>query len=92
MEQQPYLQQPYQSLRHFEGLPQLPNGYFGMYLLAYVPILWFRVMDKRLLALPQVDGDLDQINIDPAARPAIFLKYGRDKMAAPDLGNFSPGD
>jgi len=82
----------YQSLRHFEGLPQLPNGYFGMYLLAYVPILWFRVMDKRLLALPQVDGDLDQINIDPAARPAIFLKYGRDKMAAPDLGNFSPGD
>jgi len=49
-------------------------------------------MDKRLLALPQVDGDLDQINIDPAARPAIFLKYGRDKMAAPDLGNFSPGD
>ena len=79
----------YQSLRHFDDLPQLPNGYFGMYLLAYVPVLWFRVMDKRLLALPQVDGDLDKINIDPAARPAIFLKFGRDKMTSPVIGDAS---
>lgn len=82
----------YQSLRHFEDLPQLPNGYFGMYLLAYVPILWIRVMDKRLLALPQINGDLDKINVDPAAKPAIFLKYGRDKRAAPFLRNANPGD
>ena len=73
----------YQSLRHFEGLPQLPNGYFGVYLLAYVPALWFRVMDKRLLALPHIQGDLDKINIDPDARSAIFLKYGQDKMLEP---------
>ena len=66
----------YQSLRHFEDLPQLPNGYFGVYLLAYVPPLWFRVMDKRLLALPHVQGDLDKLNIDPAARAGIEAEFG----------------
>ncbi|MDJ0748894.1 MAG: alkane 1-monooxygenase [Woeseiaceae bacterium] len=75
----------YQSLRHYEDVPQLPNGYFGMYLLAYIPPLWFRVMDKRLMALPHVNGDLDKVNIDPKARPAIFLKWGRDKMEEPTL-------
>ena len=73
----------YQSLRHFPDVPQLPNGYFGMYLLAYFPRLWFRVMDKRLMALPHVDGDLDKVNIDPVAGPSIFLKWGRDKMSEP---------
>ena len=76
----------YQSLRHFEDVPQLPNGYFGAYLLAYVPWLWFRVMDKRLLALPHIQGDLDRINICPDARGAIFLRYGRDKMVEPTIG------
>lgn len=75
----------YQSLRHFPDLPQLPNGYFGMYLLAYFPPLWFKVMDKRLMALPHVGGDLDNVNIDDAARPSIFLKWGRDKMSEPTL-------
>ena len=75
----------YQSLRHYGDLPSLPSGYFGAYLLAYVPKLWFRVMDKRLLALPQVQGDLDLVNIDPAARPALFLEYGRDKMNEPTI-------
>ena len=73
----------YQSLRHYEDVPQLPNGYFGMYVLAYVPPLWFRVMDERLMALPHVNGDLDKVNIDPKARSAIFLKWGRDKTEAP---------
>lgn len=73
----------YQSLRHFENLPQLPNGYFGVYLLAYVPWLWFRVMDRRLLALPHIQGDLDKVNIDPDERGRILLQYGRDKMAEP---------
>jgi len=73
----------YQSLRHFPDVPQLPNGYFGMYVLAYLPSLWFKVMDKRLMALPHIDGDLDKVNIDPAARASVFLKWGRDKMAEP---------
>ncbi len=75
----------YQSLRHFDDLPSLPNGYFGMYVLAYIPWLWFRVMDKRLMALPHVQGDLDKVNIDPDAAGAIFLKWGRDKMVEPTI-------
>lgn len=75
----------YQSLRHFEDLPSLPNGYFGMYVLAYIPWLWFYVMDKRLMALPHVQGDLDKVNIDPDARASIFLKWGRDKMVEPTI-------
>ncbi len=71
----------YQSLRHFENLPRLPNGYFGMYVIAYVPWLWFKVMDKRLMDLPHVGGDLNNVNIDAAARPAIFLKWDRDKTS-----------
>lgn len=76
----------YQSLRHFDNLPQLPNGYFGAYLLAYIPWLWFRVMDRRLLALPHVAGNLDRVNICPDARSAIFLKHGREQMSEPTIG------
>ena len=65
----------YQSLRHFEQLPQLPSGYFGMFLVAYVPWLWYRVMDKRLLALPTVQGDLSRVNIDPRRRAALQARY-----------------
>jgi alkane 1-monooxygenase len=78
-------QRRYQSLKNYDNLPSLPSGYFGAYLLAYIPSLWFRVMDKRLLALPDVQGDLDKINIDPSARAAIFLRYGHDKMTEPTL-------
>ncbi len=66
----------YQSLRHFKDLPTLPSGYFGVYLIAYVPWLWFRVMDHRLLGLPHIDGDLSSVNIDPDKREAIYRKYG----------------
>lgn len=69
----------YQSLRHFDGLPTLPSGYFGMYLLSYVPPLWFRIMDQRLLELPHVEGDLDKVNIDPDKRDLLYEKYGRSR-------------
>ncbi len=52
----------YQSLRHFDDAPRLPTGYFGMFVLAYLPPLWFRVMDRRLLALPHVNGDRSRVN------------------------------
>lgn len=80
-------QRRYQSLRHFDDLPTLPNGYFGMYVLAYFPWLWFKVMDRRLMALPNVKGDLDNVNIDHAAHPSLFLKWGRDKMSEPTYTN-----
>ncbi|MDJ0700598.1 MAG: alkane 1-monooxygenase [Woeseiaceae bacterium] len=76
----------YQSLRNFDDLPTLPNGYFGCFVLALFPQLWFRVMDRRLLALPHIGGDLEKVNIDPGARAAIFLRYGQQKMAEPTIG------
>ena len=66
----------YQCLRHFPDLPQLPSGYFGMFPLAYMPWAWFRVMDRRLLALPQVHGDLGRVNIDPKRRERLWARYG----------------
>lgn len=73
----------YQSLRHFPDLPQLPSGYFGMFPLSYLPPLWFRVMDPRLLALPHVQGDLERVNIDPARRADMFARYGPKVGQAP---------
>ena len=77
----------YQSLRHFDDLPQLPSGYNGMYPLAYVPWLWFKVMDPRLLALKHVAGDLTRINIDPERRARIYERYGNPgQQASPHPG------
>ena len=66
----------YQSLRNFKDIPELPNGYYGMYLLAYIPWLWYRVMDHRVLALPHINGDLSKVNICPRKRAAIMTRYG----------------
>lgn len=63
----------YQSLRHFPGVPSLPNGYFGMFLLAYFPPLFFRVMDPRLLAA--VGRDASRINFQPGRRQALIARY-----------------
>jgi len=64
----------YQSLRHFEGLPTLPNGYFGMFLLSLVPSLWFRVMDPILLA--HAERDPARIHFDPRRREELCARYG----------------
>ncbi|MEM7431851.1 MAG: alkane 1-monooxygenase [Pseudomonadota bacterium] len=82
----------FQSLKHYEDLPTLPNGYMGMYVLAYFPPLWFRVMNPRLLALPHVNGDLDRLNIDPDARGTLVLQYGRDGLREPTIGNLADTD
>lgn len=63
----------YQSLRHFQDLPTLPNGYFGMFTLAYVPALWFRVMDPRLLTA--VGRDVARINFQPGTREKLVKRY-----------------
>lgn len=66
---------PYQSLRSFENLPELPSGYFGCYFLAYIPSLWYRIMDPKLLAIPHIDGDFDKINVDPKHEARLKAKY-----------------
>lgn len=50
----------YQSLRHFEEAPQLPTGYMGMFVLAYFPPLWFKVMDAKLMKMYK--NDLSLVN------------------------------
>jgi alkane 1-monooxygenase len=64
----------YQSLRHFDQAPQLPSGYFGMFPVAYVPPLWFAIMDKRLLAA--VNRDPSRINFAPGQRARLMNQYG----------------
>ncbi len=64
----------YQSLRHFENLPTLPSGYFGMFLVAYVPPLWRYVMDERLLRT--AGRDASRLNLDPRQREALIAHYG----------------
>jgi alkane 1-monooxygenase len=43
-----YAGKRYQILKHYDESPQLPFGYPTMILLALIPPLYFRVMDKRL--------------------------------------------
>ncbi|MDH3645672.1 MAG: alkane 1-monooxygenase [Gammaproteobacteria bacterium] len=56
-----YAARHYQSLRNFDDVPQLPSGYFGMFLLAYVPPLWRKVMDPKVLAWAK--GDMRRVNL-----------------------------
>lgn len=63
----------YQSLRDFPELPSLPSGYFGMFLIAYVPPLWFAIMNPRLL---EVAGkNAQKINIHPSKRARVIQRY-----------------
>jgi len=64
----------YQTLRTFDDAPQLPSGYGTMIGLAYLPPLWRKVMDPRVLALH--DGDITKINVDPRKRDKIYARYG----------------
>ena len=65
----------YQSLRHFDDLPTLPNGYFGMFTVAYFPPIWFRVMDPRLLTRRTARCGPHQLR-SRQARDKLMAKYG----------------
>jgi alkane 1-monooxygenase len=69
----------YQSLRDFPQLPRLPSGYFGMFFLAYLPPLWFRVMDPLLVKTLQ--GDASRINFLPSAKSRLIQQYGLNVSA-----------
>ncbi|MFL5900795.1 MAG: alkane 1-monooxygenase [Solirubrobacterales bacterium] len=64
----------YQALRHVDEAPQLPTGYAGMIVLAWVPPLWRRVMDPRLLE--HYEGDVTRANIQPRKAGRILARYG----------------
>jgi alkane 1-monooxygenase len=64
----------YQTLRSMAGAPNLPSGYASMIALTYVPPLWRRVMDRRVLE--HYDGDITRVNVHPRVRDKVFAKYG----------------
>jgi len=53
----------YQSLRSCPDAPQLPAGYASMILLAWIPPLWRKVMDRRVIA--HYGGDVSRANAGP---------------------------
>lgn len=73
-----YPARSFQALRHFENSPQLPGGYASMLLPAYLPSLWFELMDRRVIE--HYKGDLSKINMDPDRREELMKKY--EQLAA----------
>ena len=63
----------FQALRHFDESPQLPSGYASMIPIAYVPWLWFRQMDRRVVE--HFRGDLTRANLYPPRRAALLKKW-----------------
>jgi alkane 1-monooxygenase len=63
----------YQALRDFEEAPVLPCGYAGAIVLAVIPPVWRRVMDKKVLA--HLDGDITLANIQPRKKAYYYKKY-----------------
>ncbi|MCX5137443.1 MULTISPECIES: alkane 1-monooxygenase [unclassified Streptomyces] len=63
----------YQTLRHFDEAPRLPSGYATMIVLAWIPPLWRRVMDPKLLV--HYGGDVTRANLAPAARARLLRRY-----------------
>ena len=47
----------YQLLRHYDEVPQLPTGYAGMIVLAFIPPLLRKIMDPRVLEFQQSQKD-----------------------------------
>lgn len=66
----------YQTLRSMEGAPNLPTGYASLIGVTYVPALWRRLMDHRVLE--HYDGDITRANIHPRVRDKVLAKYGAD--------------
>jgi alkane 1-monooxygenase len=64
----------YQVLRS-DDAPQLPTGYAGCFTMAYLPFLWRKVMDHRVLE--QYNGDILKANLDPKKRDALIRKYAK---------------
>jgi alkane 1-monooxygenase len=71
----------YQALRHVPEAPQLPSGYASMLLLAYLPPLWRRVMDPRVLS--HYAGDVRQAHLHPPRRDVLLRRYAPAPDRAP---------
>lgn len=66
----------YQTLRHFDEAPQLPSGYASMIVPAWIPPLWRRVVDPRLLA--HYGGDVSRAHVHPRLRSGLATRKTMD--------------
>ncbi|MDT5340284.1 MAG: alkane 1-monooxygenase [Mycobacterium sp.] len=66
-------QRRYQALLHDDEAPQLPAGYATMLLVAAIPPLWRRVMDRRVLA--HYDGDIRRAALQPRHEKRLLARY-----------------
>lgn len=69
----------YQALRHFDDAPELPTGYAGMIVLAYLTPLWYRVMDPKVVR--HYGGDIRKANLQPGREAELLEKYPPPAMA-----------
>ncbi|KAA1379663.1 alkane 1-monooxygenase [Aeromicrobium fastidiosum] len=65
----------YQALRDFKEAPVLPTGYAGMIVLSWVPQVWRRIMDDKVVR--HYDGDLSRTNLHPRTAAAYERRYGK---------------
>jgi alkane 1-monooxygenase len=63
-----YPMRPYQLLRDYRDVPQLPHGYALMFTVAAIPPLWFALMNPRVMAW--AGGDINKVNRGPLPDPA----------------------
>jgi alkane 1-monooxygenase len=63
----------YQTLRSMHGAPNLPSGYASMIALTYVPAVWRKVMDHRVIE--HYDGDITRVNLHPRVRDKVLARY-----------------
>ena len=70
----------YQALRDFPEAPVLPTGYAGMIVLTWVPAIWRRVMDERVVA--HYEGDVSRANIQPGKVDHYLAAYPRPEAEA----------
>lgn len=65
---------PYPVLRYADEAPRMPTGFVSMILLAWLPPLWRRVMDPKVVA--HYDGDVTLANLHPPARDRLLARHG----------------
>lgn len=68
-----YPTRSFQSLRHYNNVPQLPAGYATMLLPALIPKWWFKLMDERVIR--HYDGDMSKMNVYQKAKQSLLQKY-----------------
>lgn len=69
-----YPMRAYQVLRDYDDVPSLPTGYGGCFALAFVPPLWFAIMDKRVMKW--AGNNINNVNINTKKEKLLREKWG----------------